>query len=185
MLLLTACFNDRDRMDNYDYSSVENMFNEINTFSCLNYNSNTSACIDFNYNNDGSFARAHKMREILIYKGINEFSIQKIWIYGTGNESLKNGWKYHVAIIVGGQVIDPSLFNTPVSIERWANACRSYSNQMITTQQTPGYFYAPSKNFRNTGSYDTDPAYDKTNCILNTINYNIIICGGYSQRILE
>jgi hypothetical protein len=87
---------------------------------------------------DGCYARAHLMCQRMEAKGYRPF---KAWTFANGDEKLyvrtpnhPNGyveWKYHVAPIVRVRfedeqqrwyVIDPSLFNNPVTITKWREA---------------------------------------------------------------
>jgi uncharacterized Zn-binding protein involved in type VI secretion len=93
--------------------------------------------IPFGYASDCCYARAHRMASIMNVKGIKN---QKLWCWPLGNDSLNAKkvwkpndiqnieWKYHVASTVGvvdargnvkQKVIDPSLFDSPVSIDEW------------------------------------------------------------------
>ncbi|HEY5911580.1 MAG TPA: protein-glutamine glutaminase family protein [Verrucomicrobiae bacterium] len=89
-------------------------------------------CIPFLYPDDGCFARAHEMCRLMIERGL---SPRKVWIKGSLHVSTANNpqcyvnWGWHVAptLCVRGRwffnietmVIDPSLFNTPVSPATW------------------------------------------------------------------
>ena len=99
--------------------------------------------IAFKYPNDGCYARAHLMSERMQEQGITP---GKVWNYASANFDPTNGtslrvntkydyedkgyveWGYHVAPTVKVQrsdgtvedmVIDPSLFDKPVTIAEW------------------------------------------------------------------
>jgi Glutaminase len=94
--------------------------------------------IPFDYPDDGCFARAHKMYQIISDSNYNS---QKIWNYGIpyGTGALTvitaknpNGfvnWWYHVAPVVKVRinnriqyrVMDPSLFDRPATVAEWVN----------------------------------------------------------------
>jgi hypothetical protein len=84
--------------------------------------------IAWNYKKDGCYARAHLMARRFEAEGIR---VDKVWIKGDLSipESGIN-WNFHVAPIVyvddgkGGSkkiVIDPSLFDKPVTVDEWDN----------------------------------------------------------------
>jgi hypothetical protein len=96
----------------------------------------------------------------------------KVWIYGslktptTNNQDCIVPWNWHVAPIVqvsgsGIQVIDPSLFNGPVTETTWKGAQGDPLAQLV---QTSGLVFLRSSN--GTVSYD-DAAYTQTNLVLN------------------
>ncbi len=84
--------------------------------------------IAWNYKKDGCYARAHLMARSFEAEGVR---VDKVWI--NGNLSVKEfnssaEWNYHVAPIVyvknpngliQKMVIDPSLFDRPVSVDEW------------------------------------------------------------------
>jgi len=134
-------------------------------------------CIPFQYVVDGCYARAHKMRQIMI----NEYNLvcEKVFSYegaGAGSLAVDAGdccvfWWYHVAPLVsvksvgGGvtkYVVDPSMFSDPVSIDTWTSAqentsCTPWAN-FGYYEITPGYIYTPGGG--------TDPTYSSTNWTL-------------------
>ena len=89
-------------------------------------------CIPFLYPDEGCWARAQQMCNIFLSSGANP---GKVWNYGDlhvktrNNPKCKVSWVYHVAPVfqvtsggaVGDQVIDPSLFNAPVTVSAWVN----------------------------------------------------------------
>jgi hypothetical protein len=84
--------------------------------------------IAWKYKQDGCYARAHLMARRFEAEGVR---VDKVWI--NGNLKVENGkepieWRFHVAPIVyvkdaSGKiekmVIDPSLFEGPVTVEEW------------------------------------------------------------------
>lgn len=90
-------------------------------------------CIPFLYPDDGCWARAHDMARLIIAAGARPM---KVWIYGKLLTQTDNNpccfvkWRFHVAPTIcvrAGrsrgevQVIDPSLFKTPVPVAKWAS----------------------------------------------------------------
>lgn len=86
--------------------------------------------IAWKYKPDGCYARAHLMARRFEAEGVR---VDKVWIKGDlyvpGTEPLIQ-WNFHVAPIVyvkndkgeiQKMVIDPSLFETPVTVEEWDN----------------------------------------------------------------
>ncbi|NYT08966.1 MAG: hypothetical protein GKC09_03365 [Methanosarcinales archaeon] len=126
-------------------------------------------CIPFQYPDDGCWGRAHEMYRLMIAAGVQP---DKIWIYGslktptTNNPNCIVYWGWHVAPIVqvsgsGIQVIDPSLFNLPVSEATWKAAQGDPSAVLVRSNGS--VFYRSS-----TGYVSYDPAYTQTNQVLNT-----------------
>jgi hypothetical protein len=84
-------------------------------------------CIPFNYPDDGCWGRAHEMCRLMLAAGITP---NKVWIFGNLRAASQNNpncqvlWGWHVAptLSVGGEtyVIDPALFNGPVTQATWA-----------------------------------------------------------------
>lgn len=150
-------------------------------------NSLFSACstssISYNYAGDGCYARAHRMRQIILNSG---YDCAKQFIYGNLSARSVSGccanWSYHVAPLVrfrdsNGQIqlriLDPSLFNHPVTQAEWFAACKNSTCASGTSQSgtrlTAGNVYYTSQN----GSYTAyDDNYSKTTCAINHyINY--------------
>ncbi|MEZ4416987.1 MAG: protein-glutamine glutaminase family protein [Gemmatimonadota bacterium] len=131
-------------------------------------------CIPFLYPDDGCWGRAHEMCRLFIADGAHP---RKIWIYGSlhvdtaNNPSCYVNWGWHVAPIVcvrkfffwcRNMVIDPALFDTPVSESTWKSV-----------QGDPGAVLeraAASIFYRSIGAAytETDPTYTKTNTVLAT-----------------
>lgn len=150
-------------------------------------NSLFTACstptISYNYAGDGCYARAHKMRQIIISQG---YDCAKQFIYGNLAAQSISGccasWSYHVAPLVrfrdsNGQiqlrVLDPSLLNHPATQSEWFAACKntfcSSSASQSTTKLTAGNVYYTSEN-GSTVLYDDN--YTSTNCtISHFLNY--------------
>lgn len=82
--------------------------------------------IAWNYKQDGCYARAHLMARRFEAEGVR---VDKVWIKGDLYVPEANiGWNFHVAPIVYVEdekgmikkmVIDPSLFDKPVTVEEW------------------------------------------------------------------
>lgn len=117
-------------------------------------------CIPFQYVVDGCYARAHKMRQIMI-KGY-KYDCEKVFSYegSTGSLAVDAGdccveWWYHVAPLVTLQtahgtkkfVIDPSLFDQPVPIDVWTSVQENHTCNSSADfgyyEITPGYVYTP------------------------------------------
>lgn len=123
-------------------------------------------CIPFLYPDDGCWARAHEMCRLLINMGL---SPSKVWIEGNLVASTKNNpicyvwWGWHVAptLCVRGpsflqtqdMVIDPSLFNAPVSKATWKGV-QGDPNARLTDSDASIYYLWGSV---------TDPTYSATN----------------------
>lgn len=125
-------------------------------------------CIPFQYVVDGCYARAHKMRQIMIEN--YNLSCEKVFSYegATGSLAVDAGdccvyWWYHVAPLVsvkapGGGftkwVVDPSMFSDPVSIDTWTSAQENTSCSPSANfgyyEITPGYIYTPGGGTDNT-----------------------------------
>jgi Glutaminase len=138
-------------------------------------------CIPFQYVVDGCYARAHKMRQMIMAQ--YGYCCEKVFSYGEYPSTLavkadKWGgccikWWYHVApllrvnIKLGARtlqlayVIDPGMFNAPVTLSTWLNAQKNAacaSNANVTSYSIqPGTAYWPMN-----GGYGTDPNYALT-----------------------
>jgi hypothetical protein len=131
--------------------------------------------IPFKYATDGCYARAHKMRQIIMANG---YDCYKFFAYGdleANTGSCCVYWGYHVAPVVkfrdyAGKirlkVIDPSLFTGPVDQNTWLAKCKdTYCGQganVSSTSLQPGNVYVRSVN----GTLIFDDDYTKTNCTL-------------------
>lgn len=110
----------------------------------------------FEYVVEGCYARAHFMCEDIEETGVKAY---KAWIEAEGrdiNVSFKGeykarvGWKYHVAPTVkvkdgkGVQdiVLDPSMFDGPVTKDEWASAMEGESSELVKVSR----FQKPSPN---------------------------------------
>jgi hypothetical protein len=126
-------------------------------------------CIPFNYPDDGCWGRAHEMCRLMIAAGITP---NKVWIFGNLRAASQNNancqvhWGWHVAptLSVGTEtyVIDPSLFNGPVTQANWAG---------VQGDPNPVLIPSPASTFwrnQNPGSAITDPTYAQTNSVLLT-----------------
>ncbi|MBB6369431.1 protein-glutamine glutaminase [Chryseobacterium shigense] len=155
-------------------ATLNSMFNLIKNQAC-GTSTASSPCITFRYPVDGCYARAHKMRQILINNG---YDCEKQFVYGNLKASTGTccvSWSYHVAILVSyknasgvteKRIIDPSLFSSgPVTDTAWRNACintscgsASVSSYANTTGSV--YYRSPS------ASYLYDDNLINTNCVL-------------------
>ncbi|ASZ12630.1 hypothetical protein KTO58_11340 [Chitinophaga pendula] len=140
------------------------------------FNQLKAAPIPFKFASDGCYARAHKMRQMILAAG---YDADKLFVYG--NLAASTGtccvsWSYHVAPLVNvktangtvqQRILDPSLFTAPVAVSTWLNACRNTgcvsTANYTTTRQMPGavYFIASTG---NSPLYDN--SYAHTNCVI-------------------
>lgn len=155
-------------------ATLNNMFNLIKNQAC-GTSTASSPCITFRYPVDGCYARAHKMRQILINNG---YDCEKQFVYGNLRATTGTccvSWVYHVAILVSyknasgvveKRIFDPSLFPSgPVTDTVWRNACINTtcgSAYVTSYANTAGnvYYRSPSN------SYMYDNSYANTNCVL-------------------
>lgn len=157
-------------------ATLNSLFTQIKNQSC-GTSTASSPCITFRYAVDGCYARAHKMRQILLNAG---YDCEKQFVYGNLKASTGTccvSWGYHVAVLVSfknasgtveKRIIDPSLFTGgPVTDTAWRNACvntscgsASASSYANTTGDV--YYRSPS------GSLLYDDNYVNTNCVLTT-----------------
>lgn len=155
-------------------ATLNSMFNLIKNQAC-GTSTASSPCITFRYPVDGCYARAHKMRQILINNG---YDCEKQFVYGNLKASTGTccvAWSYHVAILVSyknasgvteKRIIDPSLFPSgPVTDTAWRNACINTScgsASVSSYANTAGnvYYRSPS------ASYLYDNNLVNTNCVL-------------------
>lgn len=103
--------------------------------------------IPFKYPEDGCYARAHEMSRILEEKGI---ITAKVFIEGNLRVETTNSpkgyveWWYHVAPVVkvkeAGKeaiyVIDPSIFNKPMPVEKWFEIQTSHDPNAVNSKET-------------------------------------------------
>lgn len=165
-----------------DYNTLVKIFNY-----CANQGCNKPGpyaipnCIPFQYVIDGCYARAHKMRQMIMAQ--YGYCCEKVFSYGEYPSTLavkadKWGgccvlWWYHVAPLLRvkvkrgsisfqlAYVIDPSMFNAPVTLSTWLNAQKNITcapNANVTSYSIqPGSAYWPLS-----GGYGTDPNYTLT-----------------------
>ena len=92
--------------------------------------------IPFYYVNDGCYARAQRMSYRMSLMGVRT---GKLFIVGKLNPLPGLKWKFHVApfILVGTQdqyevrIIDPSLFDKPVSVDDWVQASHPKTYKLL------------------------------------------------------
>lgn len=147
-------------------SALNNLFSAVNVSS-----------IPFSYAVDGCYARAHKMRQIIIANG---YECAKQFVYGSSLAARTPSgccvsWSYHVAPLVRFKtssgsielrILDPSLFSSPVDVNTWLNkvkdgTCSSSAN-VTSTVLAYGNVYIRGAN----GSVMYDDNLAKTNCII-------------------
>ncbi len=147
---------------------AQEIFNLVKSKTCCPASAKTP-CIPFLYPDDGCWGRAHEMCRLLIKAGVQP---NKVWIYGslkaqtTNNPNCIVNWGWHVAPTVhvsgsGILVIDPSLFNSPVTEATWKGVQGDPSAVMVPTHASVFY-----RSFGGSFVYDAD--YTQTNKVLNT-----------------
>ena len=159
-------------------ATLNSMFTLIKNQSC-GTSTASSPCITFRYPVDGCYARAHKMRQILINNG---YDAEKQFVYGNLKASTGTccvSWSYHVALLVSyknasgvteKRIFDPSLFpGGPVTDAVWRAACANSSCGSVSVSSyanTAGnvYYRSPA------GSLMYDNSYINTNCVLTTFS---------------
>ncbi len=160
-----------------DLPTLQTIFNFCKQQACTAGATQVTPCIPFDHVEDGCFARAHKMRYII--ESIYKYCSQKVFSFGDlyVNASLWGGccvnWSYHVAplvrVRVNGQsvcyVIDPAMFNAPVTLTTWLNAQANTSCNAAAT--VTGYSIQPSSAYTPAGpfpptAFTTDSAYIET-----------------------
>nr|QGQ63533.1 protein glutaminase [synthetic construct] len=138
-------------------------------------------CISFDYPVDGCYARAHKMRQLINENG---YECKKEFVYGdlrarygvkmSNQDGCCVSWSYHVAVLLTYKdekgvlqecIIDPSLFDTPISDSDWRKACANSSCGPVSISSfttTPGNVYYRSPK----GTLLYDDGYVNTDCVL-------------------
>jgi Glutaminase len=112
-----------------------------------------AADIPFDFAKGYCSARAHEMRRLMAAQGVE---CRKVFFHAAKDHSIRVEhptmgtilWAYHVAPTVAVQtpdgvvrmVIDPSLFDGPVTIEEWTGVM---SCEKAVIEQTPGAIYQP------------------------------------------
>ena len=96
----------------------------------------------YDYVFDGCFARSHLVASALQQKNI---IVGKVWLHGFNLKPIQqnltdfSGWYYHVAVVVLAEdqkiyVIDPGLFNQPVSVLEWVEKIKGPNKNILWTQ---------------------------------------------------
>lgn len=170
-----------------DMTTAQLMFNYISKQCCaipgpyaIDY------CISFQYADDGCYARAHKMCDILNNK--YHYDTHKIFSFANAGSDILSvqaqkwggccvNWWYHVAPLVNIKtptgvkafVFDPAMFDQPVLLSVWLHAQENPvcawgipNVSMINIQPTA--MYAPSD--YSGYAFMTDPGYSDTNSTL-------------------
>ncbi|MET3539057.1 protein-glutamine glutaminase family protein [Chryseobacterium limigenitum] len=158
-------------------SQATSFFNAMKNRSCGLAPNSPSDCIPFQYAKDGCYVRAHYMRLKFqqMFGGDCEkiFAVQSTsaWLKATTTIPCCQNWSWHMAPLVKvttssglkNYVIDPGLFNAPVTEATWIaklRGCTSSTIPMPLSQIKPGntYKYNPSTNFfeTSTAGYSTD-----------------------------
>jgi hypothetical protein len=144
-------------------------FNLVNDQSCTPRTA-PPPCIPFLYPDDGCWGRAHRMCQLMI---ADRAQPAKVWIYGKllvrtrNNPRCQVRWGWHVAptleVNVGGKterhVIDPSLFDAPVSENAWKEVQGDPHASLV---QTDASIFLRSSG----GETETDSDYKKTEEVL-------------------
>ncbi|HEV3000112.1 MAG TPA: protein-glutamine glutaminase family protein [Solirubrobacteraceae bacterium] len=149
---------------------AQEAFDAMSATSC-NPNAVAAPCIPFLYPDDGCWGRAHEMCRLMRNMGLRP---RKVWIQGSlvaatrNNPNCKVHWGWHVAptLCVRGprfwirqpQVIDPALFDTPVSKATWKGAQGDPTAALTATDWTRfKWVWDPNL---------TDPNFTQTNQVL-------------------
>lgn len=150
-------------------SQVKSMFSKVNAMSCDPKNPSGS-CIPFKYPDDGCWGRASAMARVIAGAGV---AVKKAWTYGNlyantaNNPACKVTWGYHVApvIQVGSTqyIIDPSMFNGPVTLAQWKSA---QHDPNIQSEITDAKVFQTAKVTKGAASYD--PNYSQTATVIST-----------------
>lgn len=162
-------------------AAAQSLFDFCAAQGCTAPNPTVNPCIPFQYVIDGCYARAHKMRWII--ETMYKYCDYKVFSFANqGNDVLavkasKWGgccvqWWYHVAPLVyvningiaTAYVIDPGMFNTPVTLSTWllaqqTTSCNARAKVSMYTIQ-PSSAYTPA-NYQGT-AFTTDPSYVQT-----------------------
>ncbi len=181
-----------------DYATLVSIFNDCASQGCNNPPPYTiTNCIPFQYVRDGCYARAHKMRQMIMKK--YGYCVEKVFSFAEGapnrlavRANMWGGccveWWYHVVPLLRLNVkfknisfqvcyvIDPGMFTTPVTLSTWLQAQKNTScnaNANVTSYSIqPGTAYWP---MGNSSTFGTDPNYTQTEQTL--INYkNLVTC---------
>lgn len=176
-----------------DYATLVSIFDYCASQGCNNPPPYTiTNCITFQYVKDGCYARAHKMRQMIIKKF--GYCVEKVFSFAEGypkklavKANMWGGccveWWYHVVPLLrlklktrAGKiyqvcyVIDPGMFTTPVTLSTWLQAQKNTTcnpNATVTSYSIqPGTAYQPAG---SSASFNTDPNYTDTEQTL--INY--------------
>ncbi|MET0393085.1 MAG: protein-glutamine glutaminase family protein, partial [Chitinophagaceae bacterium] len=163
-------------------TAAQSLFDFCAAQGCKAPNPTVNPCIPFQYVIDGCYARAHKMRWII--ETMYKYCSYKVFSFANQNNDVlavraaKWGnccvqWWYHVAPLVYvnvnnvavAYVIDPGMFNTPVTLSTWLLAqqttnCNARAHVSTYTVQ-PSSAYTPA-NYAGT-QFNTDPNYVATN----------------------
>lgn len=143
--------------------------------------------IAFNFVEDGCYARAHLMIERMRRLG---YEPVRVWTFASG-ESLHvkttkttKGyveWNYHVAPAIPARiqgrtvmlVIDPSLFNRPVTVDEWVNVQKrtSASRPILQVTRIGEAVFNPTTRLRLGSGYwpGVDPPEGVTNAAIATM----------------
>ncbi len=128
--------------------------------------------IPFCYPEDGCYARAHEMTQLMEKKGV---VTGKVFLEGDLRVETTNApkgfveWWYHVAPFVAVKkegktilyVIDPSLFKKPVTIDEWVKLQTSHKNGKIDEiYHTKRYNYLPGAKKEELDSYQSQDITD-------------------------
>lgn len=157
--------------------AAQAFFRLFKSISCDRYSG--TPCLTFQYAPDGCQARAHYMRQLLEGNG---YACEKIFAFantGMLQAHTQIGccvqWGWHVAPLVKVRdgssitpmVIDPSIFNKPVTVSEWLNAmesgCVNGGVPSIYSEIRPATDYSPRY---GAAGYIQDDDYSKTNKVL-------------------
>lgn len=178
-------------------ATLNTIFNKVRAQCCRLPGPYTyGQCVPYQFVADGCYARAHKMRQIIEnFYGYTSYKVFNYACNGSGTLSVNATlwgnnccvkWWYHVASYVYVQsgssqvayLLDPAMFNGPVSIATWVAAQKSAACGYNGTAQGQVYYtspaYAPSS--LNTATCTLTPFAD------NTYTAADATCASYSAK---
>ncbi|MFX1469498.1 MAG: protein-glutamine glutaminase family protein [Promethearchaeota archaeon] len=142
---------------------AQELFDDMNSLSCSPC-APSSSCIPFKFPDDGCWARAHKMCYLMNQDGEDP---EKVWIEDSLHVTTSNhpncsvSWRYHVAPTLTvstsegdvRRVIDPSLFDNPVSVDVWKDEQGNPGASLRYTAWTDYYDGSTDPDLSNTEYY--------------------------------
>jgi len=119
-------------LDSMSDQKADDFINEMRSTGSCGMPDALESCVPFRYPDNGCWARAHRMCEILDSRGI---TAGKIWIYGqsltvktSNSPRCRVAWQWHVAALIKSSgsgeplVLDPSIFDKAVTVAEFLEA---------------------------------------------------------------